>query len=182
MRSPGVPNDTQVLLQALIEDRFRLKTHNETRALPVYNLVVTKGRPKMKRSDNQTPAAPQDNADTPRPYWGGAIPRGNVMQGPSNIHATGITVTELARSLSLTLGRGVVDKTMLKGLYDISLEWTPDIGQPMDIYDPTLPFPRYASAPSIYTAIEEGLGLRLVSAKGPVEVLVVDRVQAPTEN
>jgi uncharacterized protein (TIGR03435 family) len=181
-RSPGVPGDTQVLLQALIEDRFKLKAHKETRELAVYNLIVMKAKPKMELSANQTPPAPQDNADIPRPYWGGGILRGNVMQGPSNIHATGITVAELARSLSLALGRQVLDRTMLKGLYDISLEWTPDIGQPMDIYDPTLPFPRYASAPSIYTAIEEGLGLRLVSAKGPVEVLVVDRVQAPTEN
>jgi uncharacterized protein (TIGR03435 family) len=143
---------------------------------------MTKATTKMKLSANQTPAAPQDNADTPRPYWGGAIPRGNVMQGPSNIHATGISVAELARSLSFALGRQVLDRTALKGLYDISLEWTPDISQPMDIYDPTLPFPRYASAPSIYTATEEGLGLRLVSAKGAVDVLVVDSVQAPAEN
>ena len=181
-RSPGVPGDTQVLLQALIENRFKLKAHKETLELAVYNLVVMKGTAKMKLSANQTPTAPQDNADSPRPYWGGGIPHGNVMQGPSNIHATGITVAELARSLSLALGRRVVDRTMLTGLYDISLEWTPDISQPMDIYDPTLPFPRYTSAPSIYTAIEEGLGLRLVSAKGPVPVLVVDSVQAPTED
>jgi len=181
-RSPGGPSATQVLLQALIEDRFKLKAHIERRELAVYNLVVTKDRAKMRLSANQTPPAPQENADIPRPYWGGGIPHGNVMQGPSDIHATGITVAELARSLSLALGRQVLDRTMLKGLYDISLEWTPDISQPMDIYDPTLPFPRYARAPSIYTAIEEGCGLRLVSAKGPVDVLVVDSVQAPTEN
>jgi uncharacterized protein (TIGR03435 family) len=181
-RSPGVPNDTQVLLQALIEDRFKLKVHSETRGLSVYNLVVSKGGAKVKLSDNQSPSAPPDNADTPQPYWGGVIPHGNVMMGPSNIHATGITVTELARSLSLTLGRWVVDKTMLKGLYDVSLEWTPDISQPLDIYDPTLPFPRNASAPSIYTAIKERLGLRLVSAKGPVKVLVIDSVQKPSGN
>jgi uncharacterized protein (TIGR03435 family) len=181
-RSPGVPSDTQVLLQALIEDRFKLRAHKETRELAIYDLVLMKGRAKMKLSANQTPPAPQDNADIPLPYWGGGIPHGNVMQGPSNIHATGITVGELARSLSLALGRRVLDRTTLKGLYDVSLEWTPDISQPMDIYDPTLPFPRYASAPSIYTAIEEGLGLRLVSAKGPVDVLVVDSAQAPTEN
>ena len=181
-RSIGVPSETQVLLQALIEDRFKLKTHKETRELAVYNLVVTKGSAKMKLSANQTPPTPQENADIPRPYWGGGIPHGNVMQGPSNIHATGITVAELARSLSLALGRQVLDRTMLKGQFDISLEWTPDISQPMDIYDPTQPFPRYAGAPSIYTAIEEGAGLRLVSAKGPVEVLVFDSVHAPTEN
>ena len=181
-RSPGVPSETQVLLQALIEDRFKLKAHKETRALAVYNLVAMKGRVKMKLSPDQTPPPPLDNADIPQPYWGGGIPHGNVMQGPSNIQATGITVAELARSLSLALGRQVLDRTMLKGLYDVSLEWMPDISQPMDIYDPTLPFPRYTGAPSIYTAIEEGVGLRLVSAKGPVDVLVIDSVQAPTEN
>jgi uncharacterized protein (TIGR03435 family) len=178
-RLPGVPSDTQVLLQALIEDRFKLKAHMETRELSVYDLVVTRDRTRMKLSENQIPPAAQDNADTPQPYWGGAIPHGNVMLGPSNIHATGITITELARLLSLALGRRVVDKTMLKGLYDISLEWTPDISQPMDIYDPTLPFPRYPNAPSIYTAIQERLGLRLVSAKGPVEVMVIDGAQLP---
>jgi uncharacterized protein (TIGR03435 family) len=181
-RSPGVPGDTQVLLQALIEDRYKLKAHKQTRNLPVYNLVVSKGGVKMKLSDNQTPPARPDNADFPQPYWGEAIPRGNVMMGPSNIHATGITAAELSRSLSLALGHQVVNRTMLKGLYDISLEWTPDIGQPMDIYDPTLPFPSYPNAPSIYTAIEERLGLRLVSAKGAVDVLVIDSVQKPTAN
>jgi len=181
-RSPGVPSDTQVLLQALIEDRYKLKAHKETRNLRVYNLVVMKGRVKIKLSDNQTPPAPRDDAEIPRPYWGGAIEHGNVMLGPSNIHATGITLAELARSLSLVLGRQVVDRTMLKGRYDISLEWTSDISQPMDIYDPTMPFPRYPNAPSIYTAIEERLGLRLVSSNGPVEVLIIDNVQKPTAN
>jgi uncharacterized protein (TIGR03435 family) len=181
-RSNGVPSDTQVLLQALIEDRYKLKAHKETRKLPVYNLVVMKGRVKMRLSDNQTLPTPRDNPENPHPYWGGAIEHGNVMQGPSNIHATGITTAELARSLSLALGRQVVDRTMLKGRYDISLEWTPDISQPMDIYDPTLPFPRYPNAPSIYTTIEERLGLRLVSANGSVEVLVIDNVQKPTAN
>ena len=181
-RPPGVPSDTQVLLQALIEDRYKLKAHKEMRKLPVYNLVVMKGGVKMKLADNQAPPTPRDNAAIPQPYWGGAIEHGNVMQGPSNIHATGITAAELARSLSLALGRQVVDRTMLKGRYDIRLEWTPDISQPMDIYDPTLPFPRYPNAPSIYTAIEERLGLRLVSANGPVEVLVIDNVQKPTAN
>lgn len=84
--------------------------------------------------------------------------------------------------MSLVLGRQVVDQTMLTGLYDIRLEWTPDISQPMDIYDPTLPFPRYTNAPSIYTAIEETLGLRLVSAKGPVDVLVIDGVDKAVAN
>jgi len=69
-RSIGVPSETQVLLQALIEDRFKLKTHKETRELAVYNLVVTKGSAKMKLSANQTPPTPQENADIPRPYWG----------------------------------------------------------------------------------------------------------------
>jgi len=181
-RYPGAPSETQVLLQALIEDRYKLKAHKETRNLPVYNLVVSKGGVKMKLSDNQTPPAPQENAEVPHPYWGGAIPHGNVMLGPSNIHATGITAAALAQSLSLALGRQVLNRTMQKGLYDISLEWTPDISQPMDIYDPTQPFPRYPNAPSIYTAIEEQLGLRLVSAKGAVEVLVIDSVQKPTVN
>src|SRR5215813_3290802 len=96
-RPPGVPSDTQILLQTLIEDRYKLKAHKERLELPVYNLVVTKAGARMKPSDNQTSSASPDNADVPRPYWGGAIPHGSVMMGPSNIHATGITAAELAR-------------------------------------------------------------------------------------
>jgi uncharacterized protein (TIGR03435 family) len=81
------------------------------------------------------------------------------------------------------LGRPVIDKTGLQGFYDIKLQWTPELGQgpvPSGGSEPTPP--PDASGPSIFTAIQEQLGLRLESAKGPIEVLVIDSVQKPTEN
>jgi uncharacterized protein (TIGR03435 family) len=82
------------------------------------------------------------------------------------------------------LGRPVIDKTGITGFYDIKLQWTPELGQGQVApggSEPAPP-PPDISGPSIFTAIQEQLGLRLESSKGPVEVLVIDSVQKPTEN
>ena len=87
------------------------------------------------------------------------------------------------QTLSQQLGRPVIDKTELKGLYDIKLQWTPEMGQgPVAPGGPEPPPPPDTSGPSIFTAVQEQLGLRLESAKGPVDVVVIDSIQKPTEN
>jgi uncharacterized protein (TIGR03435 family) len=89
-------------------------------------------------------------------------------------------ITSVVQTLSNLLGRTVVDKTGLKGFYDVKMTWTPDPalqGQPGPDAPPVDP-----SGPSIFTAIQEQLGLKLDSAKGPVDVIVIDAVQKPTEN
>jgi uncharacterized protein (TIGR03435 family) len=104
--------------------------------------------------------------------------------GRGDLEANGVLVANLVAALSQQLGRTVIDKTDLKGFYDIKLQWTPELGQgPLGPGgpEPKEP-PADASGPSIFTAIQEQLGLRLESAKGPVEVLVIDSVQKPTEN
>ena len=86
--------------------------------------------------------------------------------------------------LSQQLGRTVIDKTDLKGLYDFKLQWTPEMGQGQLLPggpEPPPP-PADASGPSIFTAIQEQLGLRLESTKGPVEVVVIDSIQKPSDN
>jgi uncharacterized protein (TIGR03435 family) len=181
-RSRSLPDSIQVLTQALIEDRFRLRMHRETRQLSVYDLVIAKDGLRMKLSEDQTPPAEPAKENAPQPFWGGSISRGNLMMGPSNINARAITVSDLVGALSFLLGRTVIDKTKLAGFYDVNLQWTPDIDQPMDVFDPTLPFPRHPDGPSIYTALQDQLGLRLVSAKGPVPVIVIDSVQKPSVN
>jgi uncharacterized protein (TIGR03435 family) len=145
---------TQEMLQSLLADRFKLRIHYESRVQPVYELVLAKGGTKLK-----TLPAGQ------KPGWGRSV------RGEFTLH--GRSMAEFAQFLSTTnlVGRIVVDKTGLSGNYDIELKWTPDDLQGTPDAGPTL-----------FTALEEQLGLKLVAAKGPVVVLVIDHVERPTEN
>ncbi len=142
------------LVQALLADRFQLKAHEETRQLPVYALVVAKNGPSFKSSEA--------NGTT-------------IDTGRSHIHVQGSdnTLALLARTLAESLGRVVMDHTGLTGRYDLTLRWTPD--------DAASTAPADAP-PNIFTAIQEQLGLKLESTKGPVPVLVIDHVAMPSEN
>jgi len=92
-----------------------------------------------------------------------------------------VPLSALAMALSQQLGRPVVDKTGLQGLYDIKLQWTPD--SPPAGKDAGVPAPTAdQDGPSIFTALQEQLGLKLDSAKGPVDIIVVDSVQKPSGN
>ena len=152
------------LLQPLLADRFQLKYHRETKSMPIYSLVVAKGGPKL------TPA-PQD--DKP-----GSTRYGDQIIG----HKYDIRM--LAPNLSGELNMPVVDKTGITGLYDIDLKWAPDPSRPDfgDVHNPAdLPAPD-PNRPEIFTAIREQLGLELKAEKGPVDVIVIDRVERPTPN
>ncbi len=115
------------------------------------------------------------------------MPRGNMRMGRGNLEASGVPLANFIQALSQQLGRTVIDKTELKGLYDIKLQWTPEIGQGGGPFGPgpggpEPPPPPDPSGASIFTAVQEQLGLKLESTKGPVDVLVIDSVQKPTEN
>ncbi|HVU46117.1 MAG TPA: TIGR03435 family protein [Terracidiphilus sp.] len=146
------------MVQSLLAGRFHLIVHKETRELPIYNLVVAKGGAKFL--DTKAEGSKFDR-------WNGRI----ELQGGDN------TVSVLAEQLAEVLGRVVVDKTGITGRYRIALSWTPD-----DRAAPPSGAPPADSGPSIFTALEEQLGLKLESAKGPVEVLVIDSVAQPSEN
>jgi uncharacterized protein (TIGR03435 family) len=201
------PEQMSLMVQSLLEDRFQLKFHRETRELPTYTLVVAKDGPKIKSSADQTPpvlpqpgergagprgepvAGPRGGLDGLRGAVGGTPPRGAFGMGRGSMLASAVPLSTLINALSQQLGRPIVDKTDLKGLFDIQLQWTPDVGQafgPFGAVAPGGPEPPPApvdpSGPSIFTALQEQLGLRLESTKGPVEVLVIDSVQAPSEN
>ncbi len=150
----------QQMIQAMLADRFGLKIHRETRQLPVYDLVVAKGGPKMKVSPAQGPS------------WSG--------MSTGYITGQGVPVATLVFNLSNEIDRPVVDKTGLTGNYDFKLTWTP--AEARAPADPSAAAPDADSGPSIFSAIEEQLGLKLVSAKGPVDVIVVDHVERPSEN
>ena len=176
---PTVIPPLMLMVQSLVEDRFQLKMHKETRELPIYELVVARGGPKIKPSEDQSPLS---LGPTQR---GGPIPRGNMRMGRGDLEATGVPVSNFIVGLSQQLGRPVIDKTGLKGLYDIKLQWTPELGQGLGPLGPPggpEPPPPPADGPSIFTAIQEQLGLRLESTKGPVEVFVIDSAQKPSEN
>jgi uncharacterized protein (TIGR03435 family) len=150
----------RAMLRSLVAERFQLKTHTESRILPVYELVVVKGGPKCKLSDDQTKLG-----------WGdiGLY----YSRSDTKLEGRGLPMAHLARTLADQVHRTVVDKTGLTGNYDLTLQWTPD-GAP-ESADANAP-------PSIYTAVQEQLGLKLQPAQAPVEVLVVDHAAMPTEN
>jgi len=185
---PSVPDPLALRTQSLLEEQFHLKFHRETRELPLYELVVAKNGPKLQVSEDQTPLRPPERGAPPQPPVkpGGPMPRGSMRMSPGTIDAAAVPLSNFIMAISQQLGRSVIDKTELKGLYDIKLQWTPEFGPgagpkpqgPPGGPEPPPP-PADPSGPSIFTAIQEQLGLRLVSTKGPVEVLVIDGAQKP---
>jgi uncharacterized protein (TIGR03435 family) len=153
------------MLEALLADRFQLKIHKETKEMPVYALIVDRKGSKL---------VPHTAGDS-------QIRSGN---GSLNIKKGGMTW--LVFWLSQQLGRVVIDQTGLNDEYDYAIEWTPDPGQggaESIGLPPEPPRPRTeTNGPSIFTALQEQLGLRLVSQKGPVEIVVIDRVEKPSAN
>lgn len=177
--------DRNRMLIPLLVERFNLKYHHESRELPMYTLVVAKGGPKLtewKPNSNPVPLAAGDEKLPPGPP-------GKMMMGPGNFEAHGASTDMLAYSLSVPLGRTVVDQTGLKGMYDFKLQWTPDNAPP-----PMLGGPGGPGAPShldttndgpqvsLFTAIQEQLGLKLESQKGSVDVIVIDHIDPPSPN
>jgi uncharacterized protein (TIGR03435 family) len=154
-------------MRALLEERFQLAVHRDSKELPVYALVVGKNGHKLKES--QLEASRQ----------GLRITRGQM-------NADGSTTELFAKTLANVVGRPVLDRTGLKGRYDFKLEWTPDPGGPMARIGPgegpAGGNPPDLSGPSIFTAVQEQLGLKLESTRGPAEIIVIDRVEKASEN
>jgi uncharacterized protein (TIGR03435 family) len=186
---PLKPSPMAVRLQSLLEDRFQLKIHTETRELPIYELSIAKGGSKLKLSDDQTPfKQPERGAPPPPPLQrGGPMPRYSMRMGRGSMEAVAIDEPRIVGALAGVVGRTIVDKTGLKGLYDFKLQWTPDPpaggpGGPAGPGGPEAGPQIDPNGPSIFTAIQEQLGLKLEATKGPVDVIVIDSVQKPSEN
>ena len=160
-------NRAQVLqmVQTLLEDRFRLKFHRETKELPVFALVIAKNGPKLK------PTKPEDDATRPSKGFQGG--RGELTGLSANMGG-------LASRLSTLLGTIVIDRTGLTGKYDFKLQWTPDTMPPMRTADE--PVDEHPPGPSLLSAIQEQLGLRLGTQKGPVTIISIDSVEKPSAN
>jgi bla regulator protein blaR1 len=155
---------TQVRLQALLKERFRLAVRTETKEMSGYGLTIAKGGVKMSES-----AAPER--------------RGIRQTGRGELSAQGVSMDLMANLLGRTLGRKVVDQTGLTKTYDFDLHWTPEPGEG-GLGRPPGPAPADAesSGPTIFTALQEQLGLRLESQKVDTELIVVEGAEQPTEN
>ena len=151
----------QAMFQQLMAERFKLAVHWETRELPVYALTVAKSGSKLQASTK---------------------PGSGTSSGHGLFTADGMTLAEISQSLTqelaTELGRVVIDKTGIAGRYDVTLKWTPNAdGAAADNETEDT-----SSGPSIFTALQEQLGLKLESTKGPVQVLVIDHIEMPSEN
>lgn len=165
MTTEGRRKQIQLMNQALLADRFKLKAHFETREMPVYQLILAKDGPKLKENPLSTPGQIAVGASMLR---GKAVSMHSLIDGLESVPDIG--------------GRVVLDKTGLSGSYDFVLKWAP--------FEATAPPSGLsASAPSsdaegvsLFKAIEEQLGLKLVGTKGPSQVLVIDQIERPSEN
>jgi uncharacterized protein (TIGR03435 family) len=165
-------DESRLMIQALLADRFKLKVHRETRELLTYLLLLARSGPKLK------PAVLN-------PHLPVNIPQNriNVMgQGWLEGHDCDMALlTKMLGSLPEVDGRTVIDRSGLTGKYDFTLKWTPN-----STTDPAASITETArspeSRPSFFTALQEQLGLRLASAKEQVEVIVIDDVDKPSEN
>jgi uncharacterized protein (TIGR03435 family) len=153
--TPYNPRNVEGMLRSLLADRFALQAHHETRDLHAYDLVLA-------RRDRQLGPFLRPSTETSR-----------VVAAPGVIGAHDVPLGVLVLTLSSIVQRLVVDRTGLTGAYDFELRWTPE-GPAAAVASAN------SDSPSIFTAIEEQLGLRLQSAKAPVAVVVIDHVERPT--
>lgn len=165
-----------LMLQELLEDRFQMRAHRETREIPVYSLVVTKNGPKL--------AAPKEpicvDADTAAPSTrsdAAAVPCGHIRISPSpsgvRMEGNRVGMSELIRVLAVALNQAILDRTNLPGTFDVRLQFIDEV--------PGAP-PSDSPGLTIFNALQEQLGLELKSARGPVEFLVIDHIARPTAN
>jgi bla regulator protein BlaR1 len=174
-----------LMLQSLLAERFQLVIRRESKEMPIYGLVAAKSGPKFKEVSESDPDM-VEVAKRPDVMAGGRRPRINIIRR-GRLTIQGADMTMLAADLSNFLGRMVLDKTGLSGMYDLRLEWTPDedqVGmfQAMGVPEGFGAPPPDWHGPTLFSALEEQLGLRLDSQKGPVEMLVVERVERPSVN
>lgn len=180
----------RLMLQSLLTERFKLKLGHETKQLPVYDLVVAKGGSKLTPTTVRATPPPSAGANANDQ----SRPRGPMMMmSPGRLTARAMDMGFLAEALGRNPalgGRLVVDHTGLTGKYDFTLEFAPEQDMPMPGANDRPPMPAGAdappppdpNAPSIFTAIQEQLGLKLEPAKGPVQTLVIENIEQPSEN
>jgi uncharacterized protein (TIGR03435 family) len=195
-RSPdGPPRELFLMIRSLLQERFKLKTHMETREQPVYELVLARADgalgPELRQSTSDCDAiiaAVQAGAPPPARQPNEPPPCG-AMRGPARVLAGGLPMAQFANMLTLVMAdangpagnadaRLVIDKTGLKGRFAFTLAWTPE-RMPEGTPPPGIP-PIDPNGPPLVTALQEQLGLKLQPARTRMEVVVIDSVEMPT--
>lgn len=201
----GTPsNALPALLLNLLQDRFKLTTHTESREMPAFDLVLARGDgrlgPQFKASSaecqamikERTAAGPGRGGPPPLPGTPGGPPLfdpakppcGSMRTGPGIIGGGGLPMSQLVQMLSQFAGRPINDKTTLTGLFDFALTFTPEPGLGNGPFGPppsgAPPIAADPGAPNLFTAVQEQLGLKMDAVRTPVDVVVVDRVERPT--
>ena len=181
----------RLMLQSLLEDRFKLVLHHETRQLSIYALVLSKpGKtgPQLTPHSGQAKCTDASAGQAPpQPGPGEAMPAfcgGFFMSAkPGELRETGngVTVEMLGKQLIQFLDHTMVDRTGLTGLFDFTLEFAPQVG-PGSRPAPDATASDPSSAPTIFVALQQQLGLKLEPRKGPVDMLVIDHVEEPSPN
>ena len=168
---------TRLMLQTLLAERFKLSIRRETKEMPAYQLVVAKSGAKLQKTDRDCDAS--------------ATACHGFSGNPTRLSGSGVDMYDLALTLSSYSDRPVIDRTGIQGLFDIKMQWNPFVGRPPAADDTPRspaaesregPRPDFASLPTLFDALEQQLGLKLESHKGPVEVYVIAHVERPTEN
>lgn len=158
------PGEMQPYLQSLLEKRFQLKFHRETKEMQVYALVVAKGGPKMKLAD------PAERGPS-------------IRMGMGQLTMAKVDMDQFVRELSRQVGRPVLNQTELTGQYTMELTFAPEGGGGHGDGPPGERGPAPGGeGPTVFTAVQEQLGLRLDSKKAPVQMFVVDRIERPEAN
>jgi uncharacterized protein (TIGR03435 family) len=153
--------ETQRMLQNLLAERFALRFHRETQQRPVYALTVAKDGPKFKAS---------------------GLERTNIRVTGKSVSIERGNVAAITGVLASALGRPVIDRTGLVGLYDLSLQWDDAPVPEGGVFGRDVAAPQGDDRGSVFTAIQDQLGLRLESQRAPVEVIVIDRVERASQN
>jgi bla regulator protein blaR1 len=195
---PGTVGPVQYMMRSLLAERFGLVYHNETKEMPIYHLVARPDGnlgPKLTKSTTDCAAlfaarrgggpGSGPGGPPPPPAFGEKMVCG-FRVGPGSLAGGSVPVSQLANFLSQNLGRTVLDKTGLEGNYDFEVTYTPDqipapppVGAPPGA--PALP-PIDPNGPSLPTALQEQLGLKLDATRGPVTMFVIDKVSQPTSD
>lgn len=192
---PATQAQLKLMLQSLLAERFKLKVHRETREMPVYALVTTKNGPKLQPSPKDRDCAGQSRSD--HSYELGERNMAGTCRafipGDGGMHGINVSMTDVAEILGNWSDRIVIDKTGLDGFFDLilprmtrgnALTLNADAGARGG--GPPAPGARggegrFGDLPTVFTGVEQ-FGLKLEATKGPVDVLVIDDVQRPTEN
>jgi uncharacterized protein (TIGR03435 family) len=174
-------SQVEQMLQSMLAKRFALAVHRENKDMALYALVKSRNDGKLAPGLRESSNKPCSSSPSPDARKPGQLPEpvcGQIAFDRGKMKGSKTDIGSVSAVLSVVLNRTVVDRTGLQGAYDLTLEWADDDLAADNARDPAAPA---SNGPSIFTALREQLGLKLDSERGPVEVLVVDRAEEPSD-